>query len=330
MHTGLASQTRYWSTASAEAGRAFNYWIDTVCSELVELQIKSSGAERFQAWMLQKPVGPVSLNFIYTRETQNAWRTQEGINRTREPRFDLVYVRNGLCKFEHYGRSFAVSSDECVLIDSSQTYYFESSESATCTSVQIPQRWLRSWIAAPEDCIANVVTTRTPWGRALLATLAALTPDSLENLVIPAEVVPEQLAALLSQAVGTPATQMNRSQRKLLPRIRQSLRAQAHDQLLSPARLAKDHAISKRHLHALFAATGTTFSRELMNVRLDRAHAQLSDPRFATVSVSEIAWQCGFSDSSHFARRFHQRYGVAPRAYRRTVLPQAAEKLEET
>jgi AraC-like DNA-binding protein len=238
-------------------------------------------------------------------------------------------MRNGTCTFEHYGRSFVVGNEECVLIDASQMYHFETSESAACTSVQLPHKWLRSWIAAPENCVANVVNASTPWGRALLATLAALTADSIEDLVIPGEVLSEQIASLLSQAIGGPPGQLSKSQRKLFPHIRQSLRAQAHDQMLTPAKLAHAHAISKRHLHSLFAAAGSTFSKDLMSVRLERAQSQLGDPRFVNVSVSEVAWNCGFSDSSHFARRFHQRYGIAPRAYRRSAVPQAAATTDE-
>ncbi len=52
----------------------------------------------------------------------------------------------------------------------------------------------------------------------------------------------------------------------------------------------------------------------------------LGDPRFSDLTVSEIAWRCGFTDSSHFARRFAQRYGILHRAHRRVALPGAPEE----
>jgi AraC-like DNA-binding protein len=139
--------------------------------------------------------------------------------------------------------------------DNTETYHFTIPEVSTSTSVQIPQKWLRSWIANPEEGVARVFTRDCPWGNTLIAMLDALT-------------------------LG----------------------------------------ISKRYLHSLFAASGTTFCKELMSLRLERAARQLRDPQFANVSVSEIAWRCGFADSSHFARRFCQRYGTPPREYRRSVL----------
>jgi AraC-like DNA-binding protein len=71
----------------------------------------------------------------------------------------------------------------------------------------------------------------------------------------------------------------------------------------------------------LRATLGTTFSKELMSIRLERARRHLADPQFSHLSISEVGWRCGFTDSSHFARRFHQCYGLSPRAYRRESLP---------
>lgn len=326
MCTDFAHQLRYWNTSSAEPGRGFAYWVRTLCDELVELQIKSHQEERFEASMLQKELGLVSLNFIFTSEVQKAWRTSEAICRSRDSRFDLLYVRNGTFAFEHYGQNFTVRPNECVLIDSTSPYSFECSARAESTSLQIPQKWLRSFLAVPEDGVAKVITEHTPWGKALNSTLSALTPESLAELTLPGQMISEQIATLLTLAIGPTRVPVTSRQRKLLPQVRQVLRDHAYNELLTPAKAAKACAISKRHLHALFAAAGSTFSKELMTIRLDRGLRMLADPSFANTSVAEIAQRCGFSDSSHFARRFHQKYGVAPRAYRQSLPTVATPK----
>ena len=316
-----SSQARYWSTDSVEPDRAFRFWIDVICSQLVELDVKTHRSDSFEAWMLQKPLGPVSLNFIYTREAQEVWRTQQAIHRSRESRFDLLYARTGSFTFDHYGRSFALEQDECVLIDSTEPYFFRSSERASGTSLQIPQSWLKSWVAAPHEGVARVITPHTPWGRALVATLAALSPQSIEDLPLSGDVVSEQVASLLTLAVGRgSAPQISSRRRSLYTQVARSLREHAHDENISPTSVAQQHGISKRYLHALFASARTTFSTELMSIRLERARMHLSNPQFRQLSVSEIAWRCGFSDSSHFTRRFQQRYGISPRALRRNAL----------
>jgi len=309
----------FWSTRLATS-QPFRYWQDVVCRELVELQIDTPQPDSFEASMLQHPLGPIGFNIIAARQ-QTARRTREAIGRTREPRFDLVHIRDGSVRFDHYGRSFELHSGECVLIDSSEPYSFTTSEFSICASLQIPQKWLRTCIPAPEDGVAVPVRTHSPWGNALLATLNALTPESLQTLVVPANWLADQIAGLLALAIGCETPQLAPNKRKLLSRIRQTLRATAQDEKICPESVAATHNISKRYLHALFAAEGTTFGRELLEIRLERAEGLLRDARFRKMSISEIGWRCGFVDSSHFARRFQQKFGKSPSDYRRLIQP---------
>ena len=52
--------------------------------------------------------------------------------------------------------------------------------------------------------------------------------------------------------------------------------------------------------------------------RLEECARRLRDPADAARSVTEIAFDCGFTDASYFGRSFRQRYGQTPREFRRT------------
>ena len=307
-----------WSTQRAN-GNPFRYWQDLICQELVELQIETPQPARFEASMFRRRLGAVSCNVIRA-QPQLAVRTHESIRRTREPRFDLLYARDGHIAFEHCGHRFDLHAGQCTLIDSSRTYSFVTSEFTDSVSLQIPQKWLRALISTPEEGVTRIITHDTPWGNALLATLSALTPKSLATLAIPGEVLAEQIAGLLALAINRHDPTLTVGQQKLLPRLRETLNALAHDESVSPQSVADAHGISKRYLHALFAAAGTTFSRELLEIRLQRAARLLRDAGFSRLSVSEIGWRCGFADSSHFARRFRNQFGKSPSDYRRALL----------
>jgi AraC-like DNA-binding protein len=67
------------------------------------------------------------------------------------------------------------------------------------------------------------------------------------------------------------------------------------------------------------AQGGTSFGAALIEARLNRAKALLEDPRFARIAIADIAWRCGFSNPSHFARRFRERHGVSPGDFRKTL-----------
>ncbi len=55
------------------------------------------------------------------------------------------------------------------------------------------------------------------------------------------------------------------------------------------------------------------------DLRLKRAKALLDDVRFERIPIAEIAWRSGFTNPSHFARRFRQRFGMAPADYRKAL-----------
>ena len=303
-----------------EPGRRFKYWVDTVCTELIELEVRTGSPQNFDACLRHAQLGPIQLNHIYTREAQAVRRTRQAIGRSGKVHFELVYVRSGGLIYKHYGKTLTVGQNECVLIDSTEPYSFGSSACTSGTTLQIPQEWLRVRMARPEEAVANVISDATPWGCAFLATLRALSTQSIDNIG-PGEVISEQVASLLRLAlyplVGD--TGQERSGRRFREII-QLLRNWAHDETLDPDKAARLGGMSKRSLQALLSAAGTTFSKELMSIRLERARQHLHDPLFTGIRVSDIGWRCGFVDASHFARRFTARYGISPGAYRRTSL----------
>ena len=68
--------------------------------------------------------------------------------------------------------------------------------------------------------------------------------------------------------------------------------------------------------NALLAEEGTSLERFIVSRRLQRCHQTLSDPAQAHRTVSDIAYSYGFSDPSHFTRRFKAQFGFLPSEYR--------------
>jgi acetamidase/formamidase/AraC-like DNA-binding protein len=140
---------------------------------------------------------------------------------------------------------------------------------------------------------------------------------SLAELVL---ALVSQLAPDGSEASGT-ATQA-----ALLHRLCQTIERRLDDPELTPARVAQVEGISERYLQKLFEGTGDNFSRYLRERRLQRSAADLANPADGSLSVSEIAYRCGFSDAAHFSRAFRERFGMSPRDFRQ----QEVERLQAT
>ncbi|MFG1496706.1 AraC family transcriptional regulator [Saccharospirillum sp. HFRX-1] len=86
------------------------------------------------------------------------------------------------------------------------------------------------------------------------------------------------------------------------------------DQALTINELANQAQLSDYHFARMFKhSTGQSPHQYVLQQRLERAQHLL---KHSSVSLTDIAQQCGFSSSSHFTHRFRQATGVTPSAYR--------------
>jgi AraC family transcriptional regulator len=101
----------------------------------------------------------------------------------------------------------------------------------------------------------------------------------------------------------------------ILRRIVDRMRCLSCD--LSLQALADESGYSRVHFVRMFrAATGYSPHNYLLNLRLERAQELLKKP---SISLIDIALDCGFSSHSHMSRLFRKSVGVTPSAYRRSL-----------
>ena len=81
------------------------------------------------------------------------------------------------------------------------------------------------------------------------------------------------------------------------------------DASLSAAQVARAVGISARHLSRVFADDATSVPKYILERRLERAHAQLTGPFDASVTIADIALSCGFTSATYFSRSFVARFG---------------------
>lgn len=313
-----APARRRWSTTDVESHNALAYWVDTICDRFLEIDIDSPNRHQFQAHLEQSTFGPAMLN-VLEADVQTIRRTPARIARSRYDGYFLLHLRSGQLQFEQYGRSCRIDAGDCVLVDCNAPYRLDCVQVTRSVALRFSREWLSNWIPSPENLAGRSLSCATGWGNTLASALANLDPDRHAELALPQGVVAEQIAALLALAAG-PETQTARGGEKLLDRIRRTMRDRCHESGLTPGAIAEAHSISKRYLHYLFAHTHSTFGDELMSMRLECARRLLSDARFSSLKVSDVAARCGFLEPSHFARRFRRACGAGPTEFREAAL----------
>ena len=85
---------------------------------------------------------------------------------------------------------------------------------------------------------------------------------------------------------------------------------------LRTSTIAQAVGVSARSVQAVFERLATTTSGFILDRRLDTA-AQALAQGLGGRSITDLAFDCGFSDSAYFSRCFRQRYGASPREYLR-------------
>jgi AraC-like DNA-binding protein len=314
----MAMLEQSWSTEHLQPGMALSYWRDVICENLLRMHIQSAQEGSFFGHIEKHAFGPIKANFISVSE-QKVWRERTAACNAKDHLFHLIHVRKGVQLIEQYGRSLKVEAGDCLLIDCLAGFEFDFPMGVEALVLEIRRDWLRGWLPAPEDAAARLIDGRSGWGATLASALGNVTPTTVGAWGLPPTVMAEQIVSLLALATAHDDPSPTSHKRALLRRVKESIRERCHESDLDPARVAAALGLSRRYVHLLFASTGTTFSEELYACRLNRAQRLLSDKRFDGLGIAEIAWNCGFSEPSHFARRFRERFGSPPSAYRLNI-----------
>ena len=86
---------------------------------------------------------------------------------------------------------------------------------------------------------------------------------------------------------------------------------------VSPSLIANELNISVRYLHWLFKQSDETVIQFLTRKRIELAQLLLVSSSKSTFNITEIAFMCGFNDSTHFSRRFKKQVGISPSIFRK-------------
>jgi AraC-like DNA-binding protein len=100
--------------------------------------------------------------------------------------------------------------------------------------------------------------------------------------------------------------------------LRRAVLAYVQDNMSDPSlrtsTIAKAMRVSPRTVQTVFERLSTTASAFILEQRLRQAAERLRAER-GRCSITQVAYDCGFSDSAYFSRCFHKIFGVSPRNY---------------
>lgn len=305
---------RFWATDSWSVGAKMSRWNDTVATHMTELHVDAAQPESFKASWTQTALGPIDLNVLGTTP-QIVRRTPEMTRSTAEGSYEIVYMQRGSMIVRECGDEQLIRQGDFGILRNTVPYEFECPRENVALSIHVSQSWMDKWLRDPEGLRRMPWQARSQWGTPLASLLRLIAANGVADCAVPRDVIADQIGSLFA-LIGQNASARCVVRTNTFNRVEALLDRLFADPDLSPDQLAREAGISKRHLHGLFAGQGTTFGAQLIERRLQYAADRLSAGSLDPSSVGDIAFEAGFSDPSHFARRFRQRFGCAPSAWR--------------
>lgn len=307
---GKNQADRSWETRAWPSNAKMHRWNDTVTLHMTELHVASVDPQCFEARWRQHNIGPIDLN-VLTTTPQTVTRTPQMARACLEASFELVYMQRGSMIVRESGNQHLIRQGDFGLLRNAVPYEFECPRENTALSTHVSERWLEKWLPDPRRLQELPWEARLQWGKPLASLLRLIAVNGIQERALSPEMIADQIGGLL-HVMGQNNDANLAPRRSTLGRVEELLDELFLEADLTPARLASEACISKRHLHGLFASAGTTFGEQLIERRLLYAADWLRGAKPGNDTIGEVAYAAGFSDPSHFARRFRRYFGCSP------------------
>ncbi len=132
------------------------------------------------------------------------------------------------------------------------------------------------------------------------------------------------VALAYSTELGLSRPRLSSARSTSLLRLKSVIEARLCEPGLKPAAVAAAAGISVRYANDLLSQEGLSVERYIQHRRLERCRRALEDPTQGDRMIGDIAFGWGFSDLSHFVRRFRAAYAITPSDCRRRALERTA------
>ena len=294
----------------------FDHWnqsVQAVCGRFVTRRAQRD--ETFIGDILHHDFGGLNVADIHINAS-SIRRERGNSDRGDDQFYFLVMQRHGVMAIDRGTEQFILNSGEIALLDSAQAFEMRPQGLVNQLSVHLNREAVDRILPVAAQRFGKLDQDGLS-GRILKGLLQqiAASDTGLPSNGQHGEALRDALITLLQPSLlGGRLPQENRSLRRQAERMINDALPDAP----TPIELAARLNVSVRQLYRQFEADG--ICRYIQRQRLERSARELRDARSATLQITTIAYNWGFTDSAHFSRLFKQHYGVSPKSYREQAL----------
>ncbi|MEU7815385.1 helix-turn-helix domain-containing protein [Pseudonocardia sp. NPDC049154] len=308
---------RVLTTDTIEARDRLDFWNAAVSDAYVRLSCTAPDGD---------VVGDIRVDSLATLElsrvtatAQHVVRTPSLIASTAEDYFLVSLQTRGAGRISQDDRTAELAPGDFALYDSTRPYTLQFDGPFQQYVLMLPGPTLRSRLRDTPALTARRVQGAEGAGHLMIEMIRtlALDVDVLEPgaAAAVAQGVEHIVVAGLSSLGEAPRPEPSLAARR--EQVKAHVRRHLGDPGLSVAALAAALHTSVSSLHRAFADEPCSLAEWIWAQRLDAVRADLLDPAQRHRTISELAFDRGFVDASHFSRAFRARFGRTAREVRK-------------
>jgi AraC-like DNA-binding protein len=237
-------------------------------------------------------------------------------------RFSMIDI--GPIQYAQAGQDRAYDVGSACFIDQGRPMRGFGAGQGSIRNIVVRAAALKSLVTHPEDLAGRPVHPG-PALRLLDDYLRSLTslqesPSSELALIIGDHLLDLVAAALGPTAEATEIIAQRGVKAARLRAILAEIARRFRDPDFDLDNVARALDLSRRYVQRLLEETGKSFTEHLVERRLERSFAMLTDRRYLHLAIIDVALVAGFGDVSHFNRVFRRRFGETPSGVRAAAI----------
>jgi AraC family transcriptional activator of tynA and feaB len=307
-----------FSTNHVHARDRFDFWHGVACKNLVDHNSLPECRLTFGAQIETGYLGNLEL-VLFRNSPMKVSHTARHIANAKSDHVFVCRQAAGMVILEQDTREIALEVGDVTLLDPLLPYQGKFSADSETLVLKVPRRELEARVGKTRDMVARSIRPIRAEDR-LMSSLCAMLPslagsiDSTSEEMVGNHAL-DLIAVSLANTMEADRPRVSSAKGLVLLSIRSVIEARLSNPSLDAQAVADAAGVSVRYANAVLADQDTSIMRLIQARRLARCRYALEDPNQAHRTVSEIAYGWGFSDMTHFGRRFKKAYGILPSEY---------------
>ena len=306
---------------SSRAEAAFEAHTNSVIAAVFPISFsRLDAAAHFESRVTSSKIGALNLTEVFVTSGTIGRRSSIHLDPKTPQFFVLNLRRSGSVLHTHLGKTFESTTETLSIFDSRHPFESRHLQPTGSLSIRVPGALLRTAIDTPEEYCGVPISLKHGVSAVFRAFVYSMWLErdrisdtegrylSLETMNI--------LKAVCASAPRRALRAVPSSSELLLGAALQYIEENLSDQSLTVERVAESLQISRGRLYAAARGAENPLGRMILLMRLERCRQALANSRLVGRRITEIAFDWGFNDISHFSRTFKSRYGMAPIKYR--------------